>query len=428
MGKTKLVASIGQIILLFVSLLVYASFGLTNFIFIVFSLITTYFSALYLTKHKNKIILSLILILNTGIFLFFKIVPNYSSLTFIAPLGLAYYTMQVIAYLIDIYKDKYGAETNLLKYSLYLFYFPCLFIGPINRYDNFQKAISKIKVTVNNIIFGLIRILWGLFKKLVIAGRLTILVNSLVNNSVGGAYSLAAVFCYSILLYADFSGGIDVVLGFSYMFGLNLPENFDRPYFKNSIKSFWQSWHMSLSNWLKDYIYIPLGGNRKSLIRTKINIILTFLVSGLWHGLNYLLWGLFHGLFVAFPNFLKTKWSWLNHIITIFMVSLLWVFFVYSDLFTALKMLGSIFTTFNYPTFFANIFNYGLNGANYIVLFISIFLLFFAESKTEKIKKYLSKSSIELKLIVIGLFVLIILLFGIYGIGFEVSEFIYSKF
>ncbi len=421
---------LAPIFLLIVSLLVYASFGLANFGFILFSLFTSYLTALYLTNHQNKIILTLAIILNASIFFLFKITPNVTikTMTFIAPVGLAYYTLQVISYLIDVYRGKYQAERNLLRYGLYIFYFPILLIGPINRYDNFNKALDQIKITLDNIYAGLLRILWGLFKKLVIAGRLTILVNSLTSYTSGGAFALLACFSYAILLYADFSGGIDIVLGFSRLFGLILPENFDHPYFKKNIKSFWNAWHMSLSNWLKDYIYISLGGNRKGKIRTKINIIITFLVSGLWHGLNYLVWGLCHGLLVAFPNFLRTKWPRVNHFITIVLVSLLWVFFVYNDTFTALKMLASIFTTFNYQLLLANIFNFGLNGINYLILIWAIMTLFLGEAYEKPIQKFCHQRKIEGRLIILGMALFIILLFGIYGIGFEVSDFIYSKF
>lgn len=416
-----------KIILLALSLLLYAFFGLNSLIFILFSLLSSFFLAQYLAKHKNKKIFILSLFLNAIIFIVFKLF-NGEIKGVIAPLGLAYYTLQVISYLVDIYQDKYNPEKNLINYALYIFYFPCLFLGPIKRYNEFQKALNNMQIKARNIGDGLIRICWGLFKKLVIAGRVSIIIASLTKYGEGGAYTLNACLWYSLLLYADFSGGIDIVLGFSHIFNLELPENFDRPYFTESIKEFWQHWHMSLTSFLKTYIYIPLGGNKKGKIRQKINILITFLVSAFWHGTSYLGWGLCHGLFVAFPKALKTKWPHLNRLITFLIVSILWIFFIYEDTFTSLKMLLTIFTHFNYGTYFANFFNYGLNFANYLVLFSATLILFLYEKYQAKIKLKLTKLACEKKIIIIGSLILIILLFGIYGLGFEVSEFIYSKF
>ncbi len=431
MGSFSMARSLIKIIFLLVSILLYATYGLTNFIFILFSLISTYFIAKVLTKKKNKIILWLTILLNALIFIIFKIGLNnlgLNKLNIIAPLGIAYYTLQVISYLIDVYKDKYQAENNFLNYALYIFYFPCLLMGPINRYDYFKNALNNQKITLNNLLNGLLRVLFGLFKKFVIAGRAFILINSLTEYNSGGAYALMAMLIYSILLYTDFSGGIDIVLGFSKILGLNLPENFNRPYFSESIKEFWNRWHITLSTWLKDYIYIPLGGNKKGKLRQKINIMITFLVSGFWHGFNYLLWGIYQGIFVAFPKLFHTKNKYINTIITILLVSISWSFFIYNNQLTALKMIGSLFTTFNYPELFHNILNLGLNKINYLILIISTIALFIYEANMDKINNKLKNSCLEIKLIIIGVLIIFVTLYGIYGIGFNVEDFIYSKF
>ena len=171
-------------------------------------------------------------------------------------------------------------------------YIPHLFIGPIARYDEMKNELkSKRKISLNNLYNGGIRILWGLFKKLVIAGRISIIITTITGNSeiYNGWYALLAMFAYSIQLYSDFSGGIDIVIGVSKILEINLPENFNSPFLAENIKEFWRRWHITLSTWLKDYIYIPLGGNRCGKFRKSINVLITFIVSGLWHGVNYIL-------------------------------------------------------------------------------------------------------------------------------------------
>lgn len=417
--------SLKKFIYLTISVVIYAFLAFKSLPIILLSLFISYFGAFCLEKHHSKLVLCLLIIFNSAIFLSFK----FSFLSSVlVPLGLAYYTLQIISYLVDVYQKKYHACHNFLDYALYIFYLPCLFLGPINRFNEFQREVATSKFTKENFSLGFFRILWGLFKKLIIAGRATILLNNLTSFNAGGAYALVACLLYSLLLYADFSGGIDIVLGFSRILGLNLPENFNQPFSKTSVKEFWQSWHMSLSRFLKDYIYIPLGGNRKGKLRQKINTLITFLVSGLWHGLNYIFWGLFNGILVAFLRLTKTKYPALNRLIMFILISLLWIFFIYPDTITAFKMLISIFTTFNYGAFFSNILNLGLDIANYIVLIIASLSLFIEESFKDKLLSKLRKASFEKKIVLAGILILIIILYGIYGIGFEVTDFIYSKF
>lgn len=466
-----------NILLLILSIGIYVSFGISNLIYILFSTVTTYVAARIIAskrgtkgddqynvnyadkENKNakiieevkgdnsknnqnsknrKWILILTILINGFILIAIKILLygqaklNWlSTINIIAPLGISYYTLQVISYIVDVYKGKIEAEENFFKYLLYVMYFPYLFIGPITRYEDMKKELFKKKaIKLENIYNGAIRILWGLTKKFVIAGRIGILINTIVSDTTTykGAYSLLAMLLYSVQLYSDFSGGIDIVIGGSKMLGINLKENFDSPYLSQSIKEFWRRWHIALSSWLKDYIYIPLGGNRCSKIRNKINIIITFVISGFWHGMNYLLWGLIHGLLVVYGKILKTKWKLLNILITFLLVSMLWSFFIWPDTLTSLQMIGSIFTNFNYVEMFSNFLNLGLNLANIVVLIISVMALIIFDIKKEKIITEIKKCKLEGKLAIIGTLALIVLVFGIYGIGFNVSEFIYSKF
>lgn len=416
------------------SILIYASFGITNLFYILFSSLTTFFAAKYLEKKKKKALFWITIFVNLSILIFFKLYLYNSFFhlvknSIIVPLGISYYTFQILSYFIDVYKGKYDAEHNLYHYLLYVLYIPYLFIGPISRYDQIKTTLfAKRKITESNVFHGLLRIVWGLFKKLVIAGRAGILIATITNNHNTGAFVLFALFLYSIQLYTDFSGGIDIVLGFSKILGIELSENFKVPYLAENLKDFWHRWHMTLSNWLKDYVYIPLGGNRCSKIRNKFNIIITFVISGLWHGINYFLWGLFHGILVAFTPKTKSKFKWINRAINFLIVSLLWIFFIYPTSTEALKMLGTIFTTFNYSDFFSNILNLGLDLPNILVFLLSIFLLIIYDMNMQKINHWLKRKKIPTKTFILCSFVFLILVFGIYGLGFDVNEFIYSKF
>lgn len=250
-----------NMLLLILSIAVYASFGITNFIFILFSMATAYIAArCFKSKHKKLILIASVFV-NAGVLIFIKFLPYVENFNIIAPLGISYYTLQVISYLADVYKGKYEPEKNIFLFCLYIMYIPHLFIGPISRYDEMKKELSsKTKFTWNNLYEGSLRIVCGLSKKLVIAGGISIVVGTISGNTevYNGLYALLAMFLFGIQLYCDFSGGIDVVLGISKILGINLSENFDSPYYAESVKEFWRRWHISLSTWLKEYIYIPL--------------------------------------------------------------------------------------------------------------------------------------------------------------------------
>ena len=418
-----------NVLLLLASIIIYASFGIQSLLYVFFSIITTYIAAKYLKTKYKKLVLSGTIIVNLAILVFMKFLP-YTNFSILAPLGISYYTLQIISYLVDVYKGKYEPENNFFNFTLFIMYIPHLFIGPISRYDDIKKTLlAKRKITANNIFDGLLRICWGLIKKFVIAGRTAILISTVSGNiEYSGGYALLAMIIYSINLYADFSGGIDIVLGVSKMLGIELTENFDAPYFSQSIKEFWRRWHISLSSWLKDYVYIPLGGNRKGTLRKNINLLITFTVSGLWHGINYIVWGILNGIFVMFGERFKTKSKIFNRLVTFIIISFLWAFFIWQDQLTALKMMGSVFTTFNYSEVAAQILNLGLTLADWIVLAVFTIILFIFDGNKDKLIPKLQNSKLETKTILIGVMILIVAILGIYGIGFNVNNFIYSKF
>ena len=344
-------------VLLVISVIVYSSLGVKSLIYIVISTITTYIAGLLFEKNKHKkLILIVTLVINIGILVVIKseLIKNI-----IVPLGVSYYTFQVVSYLIDVYKNKYKPEKNIAKYFLYTMYFPYLFIGPINRYDDISKTLFETDKKFNPqcAYNGALRIAWGFFKKLIIANRINVVISTITQNpsEYNGAFAIFAMLLYSIQLYADFSGGIDIVIGFSKVLQINLKENFNNPYVSQNIQEFWRRWHISLTSWFRDYVYIPLGGNRCSKLRNYFNTIVVFLLSGIWHGVNYILWGLFHGICLIIGKFIKVKNKYVNTIVTFLVVSFLWSFFIWPNAMQALQMMGSVFTTFNYPELFSNI-------------------------------------------------------------------------
>ncbi len=410
-------------LLLIVSILIYFSFGIKPFLFIMFSTISTYLVGRFVKGRKWLLIISILVnVLLLGYFKFF--IGYWNGLSLIIPLGISYYTLQVISYLVDVYKGKYKYEKNLLYLALFVTYIPHLFIGPISRYDDIRKELVRKKsFKWNRVYEGLQRIVWGLFKKLVIASRIAILINSVTSSEMTGIIVLLCCLLYSIELYADFSGGIDIVLGISKILDLKVVENFDSPYLAENMKEFWGRWHISLSSWLKDYVYIPLGGNRCGKFRKFINVLLTFLVSGLWHGLNYIIWGVIHGILVILGNKYNCKSKWINRAINYVIVSILWIFFIYQDNLTSVKMLGSVFSNFKLPML-----SLGLGISDYIILVISISLLALFDIKKDKILKMGKKLRVEVKTMLLCLSIILVVIFGMYGIGFEVTDFIYSKF
>lgn len=417
-----------NIFILIAGLLIYAGYGIAGLIFLLGAVLISYVLGLLILKKAWIMWFGIAVF--AAYLLLIKLEP-ITGMQLLAPMGLSYFCLQIISYLVDVHRKKYPPERNLLRYALFVTYLPHLFIGPIERYDAMMVSLHQRRsLTWNGFSKGLIRILWGLFKKFVIAARAGIIVSTISGDtaSYSGAYALVAMLLYSIQIYADFSGGIDMVLGISRILGIHLTENFDAPYFSQSFKEFWRRWHITLGSWLREYVYIPLGGNRKGRVRQIINLIVTFLVSGIWHGVHYLIWGLLNGIFVACGTKFQTRWKTLNRAVTFLLISFLWSFFIWPDMWSAISMIGSVFTTFNYSALVSGIGILGLTLGDWIVLFISTLTLWLYDWKGQKIRQYLSNYGPALKTAVISILILVVLVFGIYGIGFNAESFIYSRF
>ena len=407
---------------------VYAGYGMAGFAYLMVSVLISYGAGRMMSRHRWVLWVSLIL--HGGALALVKLQP-LTGMELPAVLGISYFTLKIISYNVDIYRGKYPAERNLFRYGLYVTYLPQIYLGPIERYDVFRvNAFQERRITWDGISSGALRVLWGLFKKLTIAARAGVIVSAIAVSpeKYKGAFALLAMVLYSVQLYADFSGGIDIVIGLSRMLGIEVSENFNVPYASESFQEFWRRWHMTLGSWLREYVYIPLGGNRKGKLRKWINTIVVFLVSGLWHGGAYVLWGLFNGIFVSFGEACKTRWKLVNRTVTFLLVSILWAFFVWPDGMTALRMMGSLVTTFNYGELGRQIGQMGLNGGEWIVFLRATAGLWLWDFQGKALRLKWNDLGPAGRLALMGGLGLVILIFGMYGIGFDAQAFIYSKF
>ena len=282
-----------------------------------------------------------------------------STLKIILPIGLSFHTFQSLSYVIEVYRGKQKPERHFGVYALYVMYFPQLVAGPIERPQNLLHQFHERRhFDIDRVQSGLSLALWGLFKKVVVADSLSIYVDAVYNFSShhNGTTLLVATYFFAFTIYCDFSGYSDIARGVSRVYGIELMRNFDAPYFSLSIGEFWSRWHISLSTWFRDYVYIPLGGNRVALGRNFANILLVFMISGLWHGANwtFVVWGALHGTYLicgrvlallrdrfglkspAESGWLRKGWAML---LTFHLVLLAWVFFRARDLATAFDIL-----------------------------------------------------------------------------------------
>lgn len=422
------------VILLLFSMLFY----LINFniVYILITSLSTYFVSYFIGKNEKRIFKNLFLFLGIFINIFLLIVLKYDlfkyikgGFSLIIPLGISYYTLSSISYMVDVYKCKIKVE-NYFKLLLSLSFFPTLFQGPIGKYSNLKETLFEVhKFNFDKLFSGFLRILWGFFKKLVIVSRLSILTSYVVSNNLNGIFVILGLLLYAIEIYADFSSGIDIVIGFSKMLQVDLEENFNVPYVSKSLNEFWKRWHISLTSWYREYIYIPLGGNRCSKFRNIINIMIVFVLSGMWHGttINFFLWGLLNGIILVIEKMVKyNPQKKIFVLFNYFIVSLLWIFFLYVDFDTLLNSFISIFNFNNYNILSIKYLDI-MSISNYIVLFVSILFLFFVEYIKNLKREFVFKYR-NCDYILLIVFVFIIILLGVYGIGFEQSDFIYNRF
>lgn len=450
------------IFLLAVSYYFYMSLDVKYVFFLIFTTVISYSLALaiesaHLRQKKNLCLLAGIFALAGVLFVlkylnfFFEIVGACAqafaipmqapTIQLMLPIGISFYTFQTLGYLIDIYKGKYPAERHFGYYCLFVSFFPQLTSGPIGRGDVLLPQFREIRTfDSSQAAYGLKLMAVGYFKKLVVAGLLVSTVDSIFDNVmsyIGLAY-LVVIVMFAIQIYCDFSGYSDIAIGCAMLFGIKLNDNFKSPYFSHSIKEFWSRWHISLSSWLRDYIYIPLGGSRVGKFRHCLNLMITFLISGLWHGasITYVVWGAIHGFYqvietLLFKNKTRKKGipGFLSLAVTFIAVCFAWTFFRANTLEEAWRMLSTGFHNIgNFSEYLKTaVICLDLSYGHMIYICIPLLLLAiydYASTKTDVIA-YISSRKVWVRYPVYILFLLVILLFSDKGVS---TEFYYFQF
>lgn len=401
----------------------------------------------------------------------FHLFGNRRRLSFvnmIVPMGISFYTFQSTGYLIDVYYGKYNAEKNPFKFALFVSFFPQLVQGPISRFHELSKSLFEPhRPDRINISFGLQRILWGFFKKLVIADRIFPAVNMIMTNTetYKGVFVLVGMLFYAFELYADFTGGIDITIGIAQTMGITITENFCRPYFSKNIKEFWRRWHITLGTWFKDYVFYPVsvcqpmqkisklsrkyfGTEIGKRVVVWLSTFAVWFTTGIWHGAswNYIVWGIsnfavimisqelepvyqwFHGKF-----FVSERWSFriFQIIRTFFLMSCLRMFDCYENVTQTLRMFGSIFTDFDIGDLRAKpLLDLGLSKPDYLILVFSSLLLITVSLLNRKrgVRQQIAMLRWPIRFLIWYSLFLAVLMFGAYGIGYDAGQFIYNRF
>lgn len=285
--------------------------------------ITTYLAGIAICKVNSitlkKVFIGITFVLNVGIIVYMKYTNFFLEMfgskerfNLFVPIGISFYTLQALSYIMDCYRGKISPMYNIARYALYVSFFPTLLSGPINRsYDLMPELTCTNKLELDNVKQGMQKMLWGYFLKLVIAARLTILVDTVYQNpdEYSSVSLVLAAISFLFMLYCDFEGYSLIAIGASKILGINMRDNFRQPFYSTSMSELWRRWHISLSTWLREYLYFPLGGNRKGTARKYINTMIVMFVSGIWHGANYtfFVWGILNGLFLVVGSALKDR-------------------------------------------------------------------------------------------------------------------------
>ena len=381
--------------LLVLSLLFY-SYGEPKYIIIMLvSCIVDYFNGYMVDKYRDnkriaKRFVIFSIVFNLGLLGFFKYydflvsilnsigINIFSPLNISLPIGISFYTFQTMSYPIDVYRNDAKVQKNLVNFSCYVTMFFQLIAGPIVRYKDIAAQLDHRIENENGFYNGIKRFVCGLAKKVILANNMGLIfeqINSLNNENISLLLAWLGIICFALQIYFDFSGYSDMAIGLASMFGFDLLENFNYPYIASSITDFWRRWHISLSSWFRDYVYIPLGGNRKGLYRQCINIMIVWLLTGLWHGasFNFILWGLYYGLILIFEKviglkILKRIPAVFRHIYALALILIGWVIFNFTDFDMMINYFGLMF---NNPVIIDNISLYFIRD-NIVLIIISI--------------------------------------------------------
>ena len=444
------------------------------------STLTTFFCALALERinrdcpeklrpRRKRLAVGLNLVFNLAILFFFKyfsfamdnlealLAPVHISLRrpafdLLLPVGISFYTFQAIGYTIDVFRGDTPAEHSFLRYALFVSFFPQLVAGPIERSGNLLSQLAvPHRFRFDNLLEGLYLLLWGFFLKIVLADRIGPFVDLVYGSGhadYGGLTVIFATLLFAVQIYCDFAGYSVIAMGSARMLGIGLMENFDTPYLSRSVAEFWRRWHISLSSWFRDYLYIPLGGNRKGKLRRALNVLITFTVSGLWHGANwgFVVWGFLNGLYQILGELLRPLRRKLSAalcldpdslgfhlwqtLVTFVCIDLSWVFFRARTIGKALSMLRSM-RYIKPGFFFSDIFLGTLDTPNAVLLLLGLGLLVFADCMKfhgVALRRVLMRQDYLFQALFLSVSIAAILLFGIWGRSYDAASFIYFQF
>jgi D-alanyl-lipoteichoic acid acyltransferase DltB (MBOAT superfamily) len=419
--------------------------------------VIAYFCGRLLARRKSGLLLAgsimihfLPLALLKGISFFPSICDLYSI---VIPMGLSYYSFKVVGYLVDVYKKKTDAEKNFVSFALFVSFFPELLVGPIDRADNLLAQIDRpCDFSWKEIKRGVLFAAFGYMQKMVIADRIGIYVNAVYADpgTYTGVYTWVAVLLYSMQIYMDFAGCTNIARGIGMMMGFELPYNFRQPYLSTSVAEFWRGWHMSLTGWFRDYVYIPLGGNRKGAVRKVINTMIVFGLSGLWHGnsKSFVVWGLLNGFFVVIGNGTRKirdriwkalhvdvshmEFRILRGVGTYLLISLTWVFFRADGIRQALKIFRGMRAVPDwYVLFGSEIYGLVFDAKNWYLLLAGLFVIAIVSVLAKKghpLDEIILERPFVTQLLVLYLLIFASVIWGVYGTSYDAASFIYMNF
>jgi D-alanyl-lipoteichoic acid acyltransferase DltB (MBOAT superfamily) len=469
-----------QIWLLIASYYFYMGWNAKYAILIFASTVITYACALLINKvdvkntGRRKFFLVISLLLNLGILVFFKYfyflhdlvatvvslfgikmkTPNFDILL---PVGISFYTFQALGYTIDVYRDDVKPEKNFIRYALFVSFFPQLVAGPIERSGHLLSQIEKISHEkswdFDRVTRGLLMMLWGFFMKMVIADRAAVLVNQVygIYYMFSGVALMVAAILFVVQIYCDFASYSAIAVGAAKILGIELMANFKAPLFSRSTAELWRRWHISLSSWFRDYLYIPMGGSHCSKYRKYFNNFVTFSVSGLWHGAswNYVVWGALQSLFIIIGDMTKPfkdrfnkkfnvrvktfGYQFLQGVCTFCLFTMSFIFFRSSTIKDAVYYIQRMFTTFDvWSLFDESIFYLGLDKKEMHVLMVGIIILIIVDAyyvlKNKFFDSLIKEQCLVVQYIIIAILLVMVIVFGVYGECYDTTQFIYFQF
>jgi len=443
-------------ILLFASLFFYAWGEKEIVLVMVTSILLNYLVGVLIDQNRkeSRSILVVGVVLNLGLLFYYKYfnflfenVNEFLDLTGVdklsidkvhLPIGISFFTFQGISYIADVYRKHAKAQLNPIKIGLYISLFPQLIAGPIVRYTTIMDQIDERRTTLNRLFEGIKRFIIGFAKKVIIANGVAQIADAIFQSEFNEISTLAAwvgILAYTIQIYFDFSGYSDMAIGLGKILGFDFEENFNYPYIAKSIRGFWRRWHISLSTWFRDYLYIPLGGNKKGKARTYLNLLIVFVLTGFWHGASwsFIFWGLFHGFFLilerlGMEKLLSRTFVPLQHLYLLFVVIIGWVFFRVEDITDAFNYISVLFGNGNGSSLLPFINNYTL-----LALLLGVILSMNIKKGIQFIESKLGVSNqafyVEFRSILFLLFLAIVFFFSVTEIASDTyNPFIYLRF